>query len=496
MAVKPRSVRRWLQTVFSLRTGIILLILTGIAAAAGTLILQRPSTEPEQIQNAYSPQTLRVLDAMGLTDVYHSWWFLTLLGLLALSIILVSLDRWPNAWRFYSRPYRRTDPSFRAVLPLQKTFPISDPARALNAAESALKKEGFHPERVVDHNEVALYGEKCRYAVMAVYVVHTSLLLIMAGGIIDGIWSYRGYVSLVPGQPPITQLQQRDGEIRKLPFALRCDEAGQENYTGEYAMMPKRWWSKLAVIENGQEKLRKEIAVNDPLVYRGIRFYQSGYGTSGEPRSARLGVVEGDNIRPSKVVDLTLGGSAALNDGASVKLARFIPDAYTMDGGIYQRSNDLGNAAAQLELTGKDGQMQTVWLARTEEAGPNQVVLVGPYDEKGQVVTMPFRLVASLDMLPFTGLEVSHEPGQWAVWLGCVLMGVGLFLAFWVLHQRYWVVPITDKEGRLLLWVGGAANKNREGFAVRFQELVAEIDKELQAGEPAVVAKQVSAVRS
>ena len=29
-------------------------------------------------------------------------------------------------------------------------------------------------------------------------------------------------------------------------------------------------------------------------------------------------------------------------------------------------------------------------------------------------------------MAYFTGLEVSHEPGQWGVWAGVVVMGFGL----------------------------------------------------------------------
>ena len=497
MAVKPGFGRRLLQTVGSLRTGIILLILVGIASAAGTVILQRPATDPSQMAEVYSPQTLRILDAAGFTDLYHSWWYLSLLGLLAISIIIVSLDRFPNAWRFYSRPYRRTDPSFRAVLPLHKTVPISDAAQALDTAESVLGKHGLKAERIVDRDEVSLYAEKHRFAVLAVYVVHTSLLLIMAGGIIDGIWGYKGYLALVPGEPAVTQVELRDGSIHKLPFALRCDGAGQENYTGEYRMMPKRWWSNLVVLQKGQVKERKQIAVNDPLVFSGIRFYQSSYGMSGQLKNAKLAMVFGEETTPKNVVDLGLNGSATFADGTTVRLARFLPDAYSMDGsGIYQRSKDLGNAAAELQITDKAGKTQSVWLVRTDQAGMRDVVLVGPYDEKGNNVALPYRLVASLEMRPFTGLQVSHEPGQWTVWSGCLLMGIGLLMAFWVLHQRYWVVPVTNKEGRLVLWIGAAANKNREGFAAQFQDMTADLEKELTAGPHTKEAVKASAARS
>src|SRR6266704_1859962 len=46
------------RTLASVRTGIILLLLTVIVSAVGTVVLQRPTTEPEEIQRAYTPQTL------------------------------------------------------------------------------------------------------------------------------------------------------------------------------------------------------------------------------------------------------------------------------------------------------------------------------------------------------------------------------------------------------------------------------------------------------
>jgi len=68
------AARRTWRTAASIKTGVILLILVVILAAVGTVILQRPITDPEDMQRAYSPQALRLLDAIGLTDVYHAWW--------------------------------------------------------------------------------------------------------------------------------------------------------------------------------------------------------------------------------------------------------------------------------------------------------------------------------------------------------------------------------------------------------------------------------------
>ena len=91
MAFSVTSIPKRIHKTFSnLRTGVVLLILTGIASALGTFILQRPATDPDKFARAYSPATLQWLDRLGLTDVFHTWWFLTLLGLVSLSIVLVS----------------------------------------------------------------------------------------------------------------------------------------------------------------------------------------------------------------------------------------------------------------------------------------------------------------------------------------------------------------------------------------------------------------------
>ena len=114
MAVSLSSIghKTW-RTVASIQTGVVLLILVVILAAVGTIVLQRPVTEPDEMRTAYSPQTLRILDAVGLTDVFHTWWFLGLVLLVSFSIVAASIDRFPNSWRYFSRPYKYPDESFR-----------------------------------------------------------------------------------------------------------------------------------------------------------------------------------------------------------------------------------------------------------------------------------------------------------------------------------------------------------------------------------------------
>jgi len=456
-------IRRAWQTLGSIKTGVLLLIITVIISAAGTVILQRPATDPDEIQRAYSPQILRLLDAVGLTDVFHVWWFVLLLALVSLSIIAASIQRFPNAWRFYSRPYKSPDETFRKALPVQATIAVPDEETGLAAADAAFHKAGFKPERIVRENSFSLFGERNRISEMAVYIVHASLLLIFLGGIVDALYGWRGFIALTRGEQS-TQLEQT-AKNRTLPFAIRCDGAGQENYADG---TPKRWWSKLAVIEDGREVMRKEIVVNDPLVYRGIRFYQASYGRTGKIDKLLLAATPTNGLGKPQEFALGEGESQALDADTTVRLAEFFPDYVLRDGQVYRRSNDLENPAVHFVVESKKtGKSVNFWLPPIPGFEQNAQ---SPYQIEGKDVQMAY----------YTGLEVSHEPGQWAVWGGVVLMGLGLAFVFYVVHTRVWAVPVVDENGRVTVWVGGTANRNKDAFQRRFRDVVQEIEKGLK----------------
>jgi len=450
------------QTAASIKTGVILLILVVIFSAAGTLILQRPVTDADEMQRAYSPQVLRLLDALKLTDVFHAWWFVLLLSLVSLCIIAASIQRFPNAWRFYSRPYKSPDENFRKAQPLQALIPVKNEEAGLSAAERGLKKAGFKAEHIVRENSFSLFSERNRLSEMAVYIVHASLLLIFLGANIDALFGWRAFVMLTRGEQS-SEVQPQNGNPRNLPFAIRCDSAGRENYADG---SPKKWWSDLAVVDNGKVTLRKQIAVNDPLVYGGVRFYQASFGSTGKIDRLMLTATPRD-VGPSREIAIALNETLPLDSDTTVRLAEFFPDYAVGDGHVYARSNELGNPAAHLVVESrKSGTMVNVWLPPIQGMEENAA---SPYAFEGKDVQMAY----------YTGLEVSHEPGQWSVWAGVVLLGLGLAVVFYLVHMRIWVVPVRNARGQIALWVGGTANRNKEVFEQRFAKLIEQIKAEV-----------------
>jgi cytochrome c biogenesis protein len=463
--------RKLWQTLGAIKTGVILLILVVILSAAGTVILQRPATDAEEMQRSYSPHMLRILDGVGLTDVFHAWWFVLLLVLVSLSIIAASIQRFPNAWRFYSRPYKSPDENFRKALANHAEVQIPSEDAGLDMAERIFRKHGFKPEHIVREKSFSLFGERNRISEMAVYIVHASLLLIFLGGIVDALYGWSGFLMLTTGEAT-SHLELRNGKAHNLPFSLRCDGAGQENYSDG---TPKKWWSKLAVVEDGREVARKEIVVNDPLVYRGVRFYQANYGDTGKMSTLKMNATPADGSGQTKEITLGLDQPVELDADTTVRVAEFIPDFVVGDGRVYARSNQPVNPAVHLIVESKkSAKPVNVWLPPIpgfEENAASPYLFENP----------------SLEMAHFTGLQVSHEPGQWAVWAGVVLMGLGLTVVFYLAHTRVWAVTAHNARGELVLWVGGAANKNKYAFEQNFQKLVGEIQAELKPRPQAAI---------
>ncbi len=442
-------------------------MVVAVVCAMGTLILQRPDTDLVELFRAYSGITLTWMDRLGFTDLYHAQWFVALLLLVGLSIILASLERWPNAWKSSTRPILRPDAAARATVAFHREFKINDVGAGIETAERALQRLGLKPRRVVENDEISLYSERHRVSVLAGYIVHLSLLLILAGYLLDAAYGYRGLLTLTKGENSNVILVRRGSfDVRKLlPFSIRCDGAGQESYSDG---TPRRWWSNIVVLNHGREVESKRITVNDPLSYRGVRIYQSSYSAGGMIEQVELQAQAGD--ADAKTIILAPNRSVQLDAETTVALGRFIPDYYLQDGEVRQRSDNPVNPAIQLVLTGKDGQRE-LWVF------PGASLATQPQPGGYSFAVRNWELAYS------TALAVSYYPGQWAVWGGVLLLMLGLALALYPVHSRFWVMATADAQQQPLLWVGGTYGKNRERFEHTFLQLVESIGAEL-SGAP------------
>ena len=468
MPSRQSAFDKFLQFFSSLKCGLLLLGLLGISMTLGTLILQRPTAPEGQIEQVYAPEIVRLLNTVGLFDVFHAWWFILLLGLLGANIALASIERFPQVWRLYARPHFLADAAFIRALPFQREIRLGSPAPkdALALASAKLKSLGF-PLRPEILNKGTLYVEKHRLVRLAPYVVHASLLIIFAGAIIDGTYGYRGFVSLQPGMSTdAVEPATTTGASRHLDFTLRCDAAGMEVYPDG---SPRQYWSQLAILENGREVARKKVFVNDPLTYKAVRFFQAMYTPTGAPRKLVMDASWQENgVTKHQMLTLAPGVPAPLDTpGSAVELTDFIPDYVLQGDQIVSRSDEPRNPAIHLQVTRPGAATTNAWvLAKAPELNP-------PNDTG---INFRYR---SVEMEAMTGLQVAHEPGQWLIWTGCLLLTTGLMMALYLSHVRIWGVVAEDRKGQPVLLLGGQPSKYRENFERKFHELANEVEAAL-----------------
>ena len=140
---------------------------------------------------------------------------------------------------------------------------------------------------------------------------------------------------------------------------MKCYSAGQENYADG---SPKKWWSKLAVVQDGKEVESKEIVVNDPLVYHGLRFYQASYWIDRQKVDGLQGARHSDSGLDREVT-LPMNEPVNLDANTTVTLVEFIPDAFVRDGQVFKKSDNLENLAFRLEVVNTHRQLKRkAWL--------------------------------------------------------------------------------------------------------------------------------------
>lgn len=435
------------STFSSVRLTIFLLILLAATSVLGTVILQRGT--PQQYLAEYGPNLARILDFFGLFDMYHSWWFLTILALLVVNLVLCSLKRLPSVWQQIFHPRIDLGPSSIQAQPFTRSFQAPEEGGDLGGEiEKGIHRFFRNPQRIEESQGLLLYFEKGRYGRLGVYVAHLSVIIILVGGMIGAIFGFNGVLTIMEGQTKDRILLRKNGRLVNYPlgYQVRCDDfdisyydtPGPQKFVSEYT-------STLSILENGQEVRRVKVRVNHPMTYRGLKFYQSSYGSEAEV-NLRVRQREGDGSYEFRIHE----GERVSMPGHDVafQLLGYFPQVHSFGQGV------------QLALFAKGQAPRPIWLFKK----------VPDYDERrgGNFIFT----VNDILMNDFTILQVNRDPGVWVVWIGSTLLIIGTIMAFFIPHRRLWVRISRGKgrPGEVLL--GGNAHRNRVSFEREFGEIV------------------------
>lgn len=456
MTTRKRNVLVALWDFFcSLKLTIITLILLAVTSIIGTVVQQNRT--PEEYRQVYSETTYRLLDSLHFFDMYHSWWFLTLLGLLTINLVACSIKRLPRVLKAVREPVLvPEDTLYRTFSNFEEQVVAEDAGTVRKKLESFLKDNFAAPVVTESDDKIHFFAQKGAYSRFGVYVTHLSIIIIFLGAIIGNVFGYKAFVNIVEGKSTQQVWPRGGNEPINLDFAVRCDDFSLTYYEG--TRRPKEYKSLLTVLEGGEpvseELTERPVIVNDPLTYRGITFYQSSYGPAGDP----VFNLQAREKSSGETVDLVArqGQRLKLPDGGSVRVADFTES--------YQNFGP----AARLEVVNAEGR-QTSFV----------VLQAFPQFDAQRGGDYSFDLV-DYEQSYYTGLQVAKDPGVWVVWIGCTLMVVGSMAAFFLSHRRIWITvqPVGKKTG---IKFGGTAHRNQPGFEIFFDEFKKKLKKELSS---------------
>ncbi len=436
----------------SVQLALFLLFLLAATSIIGTLI---PQNNPQTFYiEKFGHKTAYFFRLLEIQDMYNSWWFLGLLALFSVNLIVCSLERIPQVIRTLRRDGLTMPPAQLAKFPLRREVVLTQALTAATERVAALLKAQGWKARETDKDAGRFFfAEKGGWTRFGVYVVHCSILIILAGALVgsstvarkllhDPQFAYKGSIMLPEGETTDHIIAFKSGEHLELGFQLRCDAFAIEYYPNG---MPKTYRSKVTVIENSQPVQTTDIEVNQPLTYKGVTFYQSSYqpyqNYSVSLKKQAGGAETTAIISSAKQVDWPEGGVSY---------------------GIINRESQ-GEVTRRLKIwfTDNQGEPSIFWMESNQEAAIERPS--GTY-------------LLNIRQLYATGLQATKDPGVWLVYGGCLLMLIGLYIAFFLSHRKIYVFIKSEEKG-CRLFFAGEANKNKVGFEIKFSELISKLEK-------------------
>ncbi len=435
---KTNKIKLLFRFFHSLKLTVFLMIALATASIFGTLIPQNAA--PEAYLERYGEALGRFLVTFRLFDMYHSWWFYLLISLLALNIIACSIRGFRRDWRSVMAPVTILDEVPRESLACVLSWPdTTGPKMVEEAAVGLLSGEFAVPMRTAVNGDTHLFARRHPAGRLGVHVVHMSIIIILLGVAIGALSGFSKAIVEIEEKGSATTAYNRAGEPVPFGFTVLCEGFAVSYYESG---IPKEYKSLLTIVDDGKRVVEKRpVVVNDPLTYRGMTFYQSGYEAV-----SFLFLVRDRQTGAPRPLTVRAGEKALLPGGGQMVVMDSVDE-------IRMHSPRYSGPAVHVAVLPPDG-------------APDSFVLMKNHPDvnadKGGRLQFSYGGVSSWK----TVLQVTRDPGVPFVWAGCLLLMAGFVMTFLLSYRCIWI-----KIGSGEVVMAGSCTGNREAFRVFFTEL-------------------------
>jgi len=467
---------RFLNLVCSVRLGVVLLVLLGLACFIGMIIMQENVDGFENYYAALTPSQQLVYAKLDFFDIYHSWYFNSLLAFLSLNIILASIDRFPKTWAVVSKP--ALSPPLRWLRDQRQTDSFvlrGEREEIVNRIKRACRKVRWRKIRVNEKNgRTFVFAESGAWNRLTYLAVHVSLLTIFTGGFLTTQLGQTGQMPLTPGQTSnemfesTFELDQVKQLTKRVPFEIICTDIQQKliKKDGSISASNTIDWLTRIKIKDGNETHEALVQMNRPFDYRGYRFFQASFTSIGRARNISLRLTPASGA-PGQDVIIPRDGATTLADGTQIKFAEFRGNFSIGKEDLNGDTSNYPNPGAVLKVTPPGAAALTAYAFGPQMA--NIPVAKNP------VAGYTFQLIDFEKVADQHILAVQYDPGSTVVYIGFALLILMLIAVFFFSHQRVWAAIEETAENDFRVTVGGNANRNQNGFDDKFKRFVQDL---------------------
>ncbi|GKV56994.1 cytochrome c biogenesis protein [Sporosarcina sp. NCCP-2222] len=460
----------------SVKVGINIIIAVLLTSAIGTLFPQKlfiPATTEVDIA-AYYEKHYGLLGTLyyrlGFYDMYNSWWFITLIGMLGTSIIIANVDRVIPLYKSLKKQRTKRHFSFLKKQRIYGEGHVPESNDSLAKAEEKLKELRYN----LKTEDGALLAEKGRFSRWGPYVNHTGLIIFLLGVLLrslpgfyvdEALWLREGETRAIPGAPGYylknndflieTYSKEKDAE-----FGQAIDRVGTivKNFQSDVTLYKDAEGGLPGQSDRMEFVKDYSIIVNKPLQFDGFNIYQMDYRLD-ELKSMTFQLVEKateksfgeftvDLLNPDRLY--------RLNEGAYVELKDFYPDFDGIEDGEPKSKSPVPNNPAfifkMVTKDKKEGEMSFVAIRQTLETNKN--------DYKAVFVSAETRDI--------TGLVVRKDKTLYILLLGGIIFMIGVAQGSYWNHRRIWIQK--GEEDQLI--VAGHTNKNWFGLKKELDKVI------------------------
>jgi cytochrome c biogenesis protein len=486
-----RELLRWTwRQITSMRTALVLLLLLALAAVPGSIIPQSgvDSLKTSNWQ-ADHPTLTPIYEKLGLFSVYDSPWFSAIYILLMLSLVGCIVPR----TFVYLRGIRAKPPAAPrnlSRLPDHVSYHSSeDPAEILERARVLLRRRRYRlrvstsstteESSTTEGDGDAVSAERGYLREVGNLVFHLSVLVVLVGFALGGLFGYKGGVILVVGNGFSNQLTQYDdfdpGSLFRAddmePFYLKVDDFDVDWLTsGPRAGMARGFQAHTTYQESPDAPEKSyDLKVNHPLTVGNTEVFLIGHGYA-----PVITVRDGEGHKVASGPTIFLPTDQTFQSFGVVKAQNAEPTQIGLEGEFYPTvafsrqtgsyfsafGNALDPMISMLVYTGdlhmKDGgASQSVYAL--DKSGTTMLTKKNgaPYRidlRPGQTVKLPDGLGSvSFDGVErWTKLQVSQTPGKWIALVGVVMALIGLLGSLFIRPRRVWVRARRGSDGTLV----------------------------------------------